>query len=270
MDDRPGHSFFEPAGPIEVLATQDEEDRPCVAPHSVASSAHDTHAAARAGTHAAASSEHSLHSAPTLAIVPRSSSSIPSFARSFDAPPRRATPFSQPTVADLFAAVHRLEDCVHTLTVNQRNMALQLGNLRASFAELQRRTSNLEQRLVRQREMQDELDTNAHSAHTRVAELQSMLRNQGAALEALQQHSAAQSTNIEQRIARLRTAQDELDNTAHNAHERISDVQSNLRQQSAALDGLQDTLSQATSDVRQLRRRIGHALQVMGSHISED
>ena len=149
-------------------------------------------------------------------------------------------------------------------------MALQLGTLHTSFAELQQHTSNLEQRLVRQREMQDELDSNAYSAHTRVAELQSMLRNQSSALEALQQHSAGQHSNMEQRIARLRTAQEELDSTARNAHERISDVQSNLRQQSTALDGLQDTLSQATTDVRQLRRRIGHALQVMGAHISED
>ena len=165
---------------------------------------------------------HSPHSAPTLALVPHSGSSIPSFARSLVAPPRRATPFSQPTVADLFAAAHRLEDCVHTLTVNQRNMALQLGTLHTSFAELQQHTSNLEQRLVRQREMQDELDSNTYSAHTRVAELQSMLRNQSSALEALQQHSAGQHSNMEQRIARLRTAQDELDSTAHNAHERIS------------------------------------------------
>ena len=97
-----------------------------------------------------------------------------------------------------------------------------------------------------------------------------MLRNQSAALEALQQHMAGQSSNLEQRLSRLRTAQDEVDNTAHNAHERISDVQSNLRQQSTALDGLQDTLSQATTDIRQLRRRIGHALQVMGTHIAED
>ena len=228
MDDRPGHSFFEPAGPIEVLATQDEEAHRSTAPHSAASSAHDRHSAALAGTHAAASSEHSLHSAPTLAIVPHSSSSIPSFARSFEAPPRRS-PFSQPTVADLFAAVHRLEDCVHTLTVNQRNMSLQLGHLHTSFAELQQHTINLEQRLIRQREMQDELDSNAYSAHTRVADLQGMLRNQTAALEALQHHMAGQSSNLEQRISRLRTAQEELDNTAHNAHERISDAQSNVR-----------------------------------------
>ena len=110
----------------------------------------------------------------------------------------------------------------------------------------------------------------SYNAHTRVADLQSMLRDQSSALEALQQHTAGQSSNLEHRIARLRTAQDELDNTAHNAHERISDVQSSVRQQGIALDGLQDMLSQATTDIRQLRRRIGHSLQVMGSHIAED
>ena len=210
-----------PQVPIEVLATQDEKEHRSIAPHSAASSAHDRHSAALAGTHAAASSEHRLHSAPTLAIVPHSSSSIPSFARSFEAPPRRS-PFSQPTVTGLFAAVHHLEDCVYTLTVNQRNMSpLQLGHLHTSFAELQRHTSNLEQRLIRQREMQDELDSNAYSAHTRVADLQGMLRNQSAALEALQHDMAGQSSNLEQRISRLRTAQEELDNTAHNAHERF-------------------------------------------------
>ena len=118
--------------------------------------------------------------------------------------------------------------------------------------------------------MQDELDSNAYSAHTRVADLQGVLRNQSAALEALQHDMAGQSSNLEQRISRLRTAQEKLDNTARNAHERISDVQSNVRQQSTALDGLQDTLSQATTDIRQLRRRIGHALQVMGTRVAED
>ena len=91
-----------------------------------------------------------------------------------------------------------------------------------------------------------------------------MLRNQSAVLEALQHHMAGQSSNLEQRISRLRTAQEELDNTAH------KEAQSNLRQQGTALDGLQDTLSQATTDIRQLRRRIGHALQVMGAHIADD
>ena len=63
---------------------------------------------------------------------------------------------------------------------------------------------------------------------------------------------------------------DALDNTAHNAHERISSVQSTVREHSTAREDLQQTLTQASSDVRQLRRRIGHAFQVMGSHITDD
>ena len=159
---------------------------------------------------------------------------------------------------------------MHTLTVNQRGMALQLGNLRTSFAELQRITSSLEQRLVRQRELQDELDSNAYNAHSRVTDLQGMLRSQGAALQALQDHIERNNTNLDLRISRLRTAQDEIDNTAHNAHERITELQSNVRQHSVSLEGLQDTLGQASTDIRQLRQRIGHSLQVMGARVAED
>ena len=245
--------------PIEILATQDEApaDEP-EALHSEAASWHSLHNPA-----------HSMHSAPTLAIVPHSSNPVPGYAR----PPwHRASPFaaSPPTTADLFAAIHRLEECVHTLTVNQRGMALQLSNLHTSFAELQRITSSLEQRLVRQRELQDELDSNAYSAHSRVEDLQSQIRSQGVSLQALQDHLSGHSTNFDLRLSRLRTAQDELDNTAHNAHERISEVQSSVHRHSLALQGLQDTLGQASTDIRQLRHRIGHAMQVMGTHLAED
>ena len=159
---------------------------------------------------------------------------------------------------------------MHTLTVNQRGMALQLGNLHTSFAELQRITSSLEHRLVRQRELQDELDSNAYNAHNRVTDLQAMLRSQGAALQALQDHIAHNNSNLDLRISRLRTAQDEITDTARNAHERITELQSSVRQHSTVLEGLQDTLGQASSDIRQLRHRIGHSLQVMGAHIAED
>ena len=268
MADRPDRSpARDPVIPIEILATQEEAERSATAPHSAASSAHDFHPAARTSMFDAPLSEHSTHSAPTLAIVPHSSAGSTGYAR----PPWHAPrPFSQHTAADLFAAVHRLEECMHTLTINQRGVALQLGALHTSFEELQRHTVNLEQRLIRQRELQDELDSNAYSAHTRVADLQSMLRSQSTSLQALQDHVASQSSNLEQRLARIRLTQDELENTAHNAHERISDMQSNLRQQSAAMSDLQDTLGQATTDIRQLRRRIGHALQVMGAHLAED
>ena len=206
-------------GPIEILATQDEAAAAATeALHSEAASSHRMHVSA-----------HSMRSAPTLAIVPHSSNPVSGYAR----PPwHRAPPFapSPPTTADLFAAIHRLEECVHTLTTNQRGMALQLSNLRTSFAELQRITGSLEQRLIRQRELQDELDSNAYNAHSRVADLQAILRSQGTALQALQDHITHNNSNLDLRISRLRAAQDEISNTAHNAHERITELQSSVRQ----------------------------------------
>ena len=241
MADGVEHSLFGgPVEPIEILSTQEEHastaaasTAPVLALAAAGTAGTDTH-------HSASSAD--MHSAPTLAIVPHST---PSPLRPHPAGMHRHSPFSQPTVADLFSAVHRLEEVAHTLTVNQRGVALQLSTLSTSMSELQRHVSTLEQRITRQREQQDELDSNAYSAHSRVSGMQSTLNEHSNTLDA-------------------------LDNTAHNAHVRISDVQSTLSEHSSALEGMQHTLHQASSDVRQLRRRIGHAFQVMGAHINED
>ena len=74
-----------------------------------------------------------------------------------------------------------------------------------------------------------------------------------------------QVSNLDQRSARNI---DELENSTHNAHERITDVQADLRSHRISNE-LQDMLTQANANVVQLRRRLGHALQVLGTHIAD-
>ena len=75
-----------------------------------------------------------------------------------------------------------------------------------------------------------------------------------------------QVSNLDQRIAR---DVDELEGSTHNAHERVSDVQADLRLRRISSNELQDMLTQANANVVQLRRRLGHALQVLGTHIAD-
>ena len=75
-----------------------------------------------------------------------------------------------------------------------------------------------------------------------------------------------QVSNLDQRSARHI---DELENSTHNAHERITDVQADLRLRRISSNELQDMLTQANTNVVQLRRRLGHALQVLGAHIAD-
>ena len=108
-------------------------------------------------------------SARALALVPRASSqALPPGARSSNPGTQGLSPISQPTLADLFAAVRSLETCARTRTVNQRNMALRVGDVEVQMAGLQRRVSTLD-------------------ARARVAELQSAVRTQGNALADLQE-----------------------------------------------------------------------------------
>ena len=84
------------------------------------------------------------------------------------------------------------------------------------------------------------------------------------------EHSLAelerQVSNLDQRSAR---DVDELESSTRNAHERISDVQADLRLHRISSNELQDMLTQANANVVQLRRRLGHALQVLGAHIAD-
>ena len=67
-----------------------------------------------------------------------------------------------------------------------------------------------------------------------------------------------------------RTAQhtEELESSIYNAHFRVSDLQSELRAQDLAAADLQNAITQATTNTRQLRLHLGNALQVMGSRIA--
>ena len=76
----------------------------------------------------------------------------------------------------------------------------------------------------------------------------------------------AQVSNTDRRNARDIEA---LEDSAHNAHVRISNVQSDLDLRCSASTELQSSISQATSNIVQLRRRLGHALQTMGAFIAE-
>ena len=75
-----------------------------------------------------------------------------------------------------------------------------------------------------------------------------------------------QVSNLDPRNAR---DIDELENSTHNAHERITDVQADLRRHRTSSSELQDMLTQANTNIVQLRRRLGHALQVLGAHIAD-
>ena len=148
--------------PIVVLSTQ--EERASAAP--ALASAPDEHRVASTDMHRSAGSE-GIHSASTLAIVPHSTPPYsPGPTRPVGPGMHRPSPFPQPTVADLFSAIHRLEEVAHTLTVNQRGMALQLGNLSTTMAELQRHVSTLEHRITRQRESSRMNWTPTHTVRT--------------------------------------------------------------------------------------------------------
>ena len=75
-----------------------------------------------------------------------------------------------------------------------------------------------------------------------------------------------QVSNLDQRSARNI---DELENSTRNAHERITDVQADLRSRRFSSNELQDMFTQANASVVQLRRRLGHALQVLGTRVAD-
>ena len=72
-----------------------------------------------------------------------------------------------------------------------------------------------------------------------------------------------QLSRIDRRTAR---DIDELENSLRNAHERITEVQASTHNAAAA--DVQRTITQATTNVRQLRLRLGNAFQAVGAHIA--
>ena len=74
-----------------------------------------------------------------------------------------------------------------------------------------------------------------------------------------------QLSRIDRRTAR---DIDELENSLRNACERITEVQANFSTRTAAAADLQQSITQATANVRQLRLHLGNAFQAVGTRIT--
>ena len=74
-------------------------------------------------------------------------------------------------------------------------------------------------------------------------------------------------SHIDRRVTQVREQADELDNSNFNAHVRITDTSADLREAQRSLQDVQDRQAQLRSDYVQLQRRIGHALQLTGTHL---
>ena len=82
-------------------------------------------------------------------------------------------------------------------------------------------------------------------------------------VEDMQRHLS----HLDRRVTQHREQVDELDNSNNNAHVRITDTAADMRELGRTAQDLQDRHAQLNTNQVQLQRRIGHALQLTGTHL---